>query len=284
MSNRDPQAPLLLITGAAGGMGTACARLAAGDGARLILADLNAINLENVAAQCMALGAGEVQCAVLDVTDEKAVTALLDGLPEEPALDAVIHTVGLSPQMAEWQRIIDVDLVATVALLEKLRPHLVEGAAALAISSMSAYLCPPDEAVDNLMAAPLDPAFPRKLAEVAEAQPLLQDSGMAYAWSKRALKNWVARAAAAWGAEGKRLVSLSPGLIDTDMGRLENSAMGDEMFEKMRATVALERLGTPEDIARTALFLVSPGAAYVSGCDLLVDGGFVGNAQSARQQ
>ncbi len=77
-------------------------------------------------------------------------------------------------------------------------------------------------------------------------------------------------------------MSLSPGLIDTAMGRLENDAMDN--FAAMHSRIALGRLGRPEDIANTALFLVSENAAYITGCDILVDGGFVAslNAQQSR--
>lgn len=271
-----------LITGAAGGMGSACARLAADRGASLVLADLSAQRLQELAAQCSALGAADVQCATLDVTDTAAVEALLAELGERPCLDGVVHTVGLSPAMADWERIIDVDLVSTVRLLEQLRPRLAPGAAVVAIASMSAYMVPPDDTVDPLLASPLAEDFAARLQQVAETQPLLRNSGMAYAWSKRALKNWVAATAPSWGAEGKRLVSISPGLIDTDMGRLENDAMGEEQLAGMRRHLALERFGSADDIARAALFLASLEAAYITGCDLLVDGGIVGAMLAAR--
>ena len=103
---------------------------------------------------------------------------------------------------------------------------------------------------------------------------------MAYAYSKRALRRYVEARARDWGGEGKRIASISPGLIDTEMGRLENDAM--ENFDAMRNLVALNRLGQPEEIAHAALFLVSPRASYISGCDLLVDGGFVATLNHQR--
>jgi NAD(P)-dependent dehydrogenase (short-subunit alcohol dehydrogenase family) len=71
-------------------------------------------------------------------------------------------------------------------------------------------------------------------------------------------------------------------LIDTDMGRLENAAMDN--FDAMRGLIALTRLGEPEDIAGTALFLISDAAAYITGIDVLVDGGFVANLHRQQRQ
>ena len=66
------------------------------------------------------------------------------------------------------------------------------------------------------------------------------------------------------------------------MGRLENAAM--ENFAAMRSLIALPRLGEPEDIASTALFLISDAAAYITGIDILVDGGFVSKLQHQQRQ
>jgi NAD(P)-dependent dehydrogenase (short-subunit alcohol dehydrogenase family) len=143
-------------------------------------------------------------------------------------------------------------------------------------------MVPPNDAIDNVLSDPLAPDFSDRLKTLTSAGGLLENSGLAYAYAKKALKQNVADRAPAWGKDGKRLVSLSPGLIDTEMGRLENAAMDN--FAAMRGLIALDRLGEPEDIARTALFLISEKAGYISGCDILVDGGFVAslNAQQRR--
>jgi NAD(P)-dependent dehydrogenase (short-subunit alcohol dehydrogenase family) len=184
--------------------------------------------------------------------------------------------------MAQWQRIIEVDLVGTVVLLEQLRPQLNPGGCAVAIASLSAYMCPPNAEIDQVLANPLADDFFVRLKASDTIMASLENSGLAYAYAKKALKQYVADQAFAWGSEGKRFVSISPGLIETEMGRLENAAMDN--FEVMRRLVVLDRLGEPDDIASAALFLVSDKAPYITGCDLLVDGGFVAtmNAQRTR--
>ncbi len=266
------QSRQLLITGATGGMGRASALLAAREGYALILADLSPDKLEALANECAGYGVA-TKCQLLDVTQADSIEQLVTALQSGGGVDAIIHTVGLSPQMAESTRIIDVDLVGTVALLEKTRPQLKTGGCVVCIASMSAYMVPPNAEIEHALATPLAADFFHQLMPLIGAGGVLEHPGMAYAYAKKALQQYVVERAPTWGKEGKRLVSISPGLIDTEMGRLENNAM--ENFDAKRSLIALGRLGQPEDIANTALFLVSAKAAYITGCDILVDGGFV---------
>jgi NAD(P)-dependent dehydrogenase (short-subunit alcohol dehydrogenase family) len=245
--------------------------LAASEGYDLLLADLSPQKLDELAADCARHGINATG-QVLDVTQAASIAALVAALASSHGVDGIIHTVGLSPQMAAAMRIIDVDLLGTIAMLEQSRPYLHSGGCALAITSMSAYMVPPNTDIEQALAAALSGDTSRLQGMIATGGTL-EHPGMAYAYAKRALKQYVVDRAGAWGSEGKRLVSLSPGLIDTAMGRLEENAMDN--FAEMRSRVALGRLGEPEDIANTALFLVSARAAYISGCDILVDGGFV---------
>jgi len=261
-------AQTILVSGASGGMGRACALLAAQRGHNLLLSDLDGDRLQALARECRQFGV-EAGYAAVDICDAAAVAAFAPG----HTVDACILTAGLSPEMAPWDRIVEVDLIATVRFLEVIRPALAAGGCAVAIASMSAHLVPPNPAVDALLSAPAEPDLLRLAGEL-EGAPLA-DSGVAYAYAKRALVQYVRRAARGWGEEGKRLVSLSPGLIDTDMGRLEAESKVDQ-YAAMRAMVALQRDGAPEEIASAALFLVSNEASYITGTDLLVDGGFVG--------
>lgn len=274
------QASRLLITGASGGMGRVCTQFAADAGYDLMLADLSLDKLKDLARDCANRGV-EVEIHQLDVTQDTTVEQLLSAIELSRGLDAVIHTVGLSPQMAKWDQIIDVDLTKSLELLEKLRAHLKPGGCVVCISSMSGYLCPENEEIERVLSTVLANDFSTRLQELVASFPILENSGLAYAYSKKAMTHYVSAQAAAWGSEGKRLVSISPGMINTEMGQLENDAM--ENYEAMRNCIALGRLGEAEDIANTALFLISDKAPYITGCDILVDGGFVANAAQLRQ-
>jgi NAD(P)-dependent dehydrogenase (short-subunit alcohol dehydrogenase family) len=103
--------------------------------------------------------------------------------------------------------------------------------------------------------------------------PLAPRPEMAYPISKRAVIRLVAHEAAAFGERGTRIVSISPGLIDTAMTRAEQTA--SEQMKSLLARTPLGRLGTADEIASVAIFLCSKDASYVTGCDIRVDGGML---------
>jgi NAD(P)-dependent dehydrogenase (short-subunit alcohol dehydrogenase family) len=97
--------------------------------------------------------------------------------------------------------------------------------------------------------------------------------GIAYGIAKQANHIRIRAASAQWGRRGARINSISPGIISTPMGQQElASPVGDGM-RAMIAASATGRLGTPDDIASATAFLLGPDASFITGTDLLVDGG-----------
>ncbi|WP_317932297.1 SDR family oxidoreductase [Halioxenophilus sp. WMMB6] len=266
----------LLITGAFGGMGQVCAELGAKAGYDLILADLTIAGLAELQGRLPTETL--VEAFQLDVTDNSGVDTLVKAMASGGGIDAVIHTVGVTPTMTSWQRIVDIDLIASVKFLEALRPVINSGGAAVCISSSSGYMVPTHSEVEAILAEPLATDLFAKLDALAENP--LTNTGLAYAYAKKALRYYVADFAMAWGREGKRLVSISPGLIATEAGNKENVV--SQSFAMMKQAIALGRLGEPDEIAKVALFLISDQASFISGCDLLVDGGMIGSMGKAR--
>ncbi len=259
----------MIVTGASGGMGLVCAQEALALGYNLILVDLHTQGMEQFAQENR--HHAEIICYALDVTSSQSVVEFAQSITQHGAIDALIHTVGVSPNMTSWQRIIDIDLIATAKFLEAVRPHLAKHAAAVCISSSSGYMVPENKAIEAILADPLAEDLFHRLEQLP-GKPL-ENTGLAYSYAKKALRFYVANAAKAWGSETKRLVSISPGLINTDAGKKEFEA--SENFEQMIASIPLARLGVPDEIVHTALFLVSEKASYISGCDILVDGGMI---------
>ena len=254
-----------VITGAAGGMGRPAAVRLATPGRRLLLCDLHEAPLIALAEELRASGA-DVDILPGDVAAADFPAQVLGKVGEGP-IGALIHTAGLSPTMADPQRILEVNLFATRRLVEALRPRFAAGGSAVLISSCSAYMVPP-----GAFAAPL-----KEWLEMGNPQALLAATPTpeaAYPASKVGVIALVGHEAAAFGALGARITSIAPGFIDTSMGRAEMQA--SERMVEMIAQTPLGRLGNGDEIAAVAEFLCSPGASYVSGCDIKVDGGILG--------
>jgi len=280
MSNTTKNIPRrLLVTGATGGMGKACSLLGAEQGYHLILADLSEEKLAALANECTNAGT-TAEYHVLDVTNPEHVENIV-GVASNGGIDAIIHTVGISPTMAGWEKIVSVDLISTIDFLETLRPRINDGGAIVGITSISAYMCPANQNLESALQEPLASDLLEKLR--SEEFSVMHDSGMAYAYSKKALKSYFAANARSWGREGKRLVSIAPGLIATEMGQQENAANA-EGYKTMMSMIGIDRKGRAEDIANTALFLVSPQASYICGIDIVVDGGIIATLTESQKQ
>jgi NAD(P)-dependent dehydrogenase (short-subunit alcohol dehydrogenase family) len=101
----------------------------------------------------------------------------------------------------------------------------------------------------------------------------MQSATGAYSLAKRGNQLRMAAAALAWGRRGARINSISPGIIATRQGRDELAGQSGDSMRAMTAASARNRMGTPGDIAAAAAFLLSPDADFITGTDLLVDGG-----------
>ncbi len=256
---------VIVVTGAASGMGRAAVDRLRNSADHLIAVDLQQPDIE-----------GTVGLAC-DISDPTSVAALADRVRELGDFRALVHAAGISPTMAGARRVIEVDLVGTQLLLDAFEPLAGPGSAAVCFSSSAAYqitLAPPDPEFDALLANPLADGFlDAAVAKVGD------DSGLAYAWAKRGVVLISAKAAARWGAKGGRVVSLAPGLIDTSMGRQEMAQQ--EFMQTILANTPLQRQGSAEEVAALVAFLISDDASFISGIDVLIDGGAFAGLRSA---
>jgi NAD(P)-dependent dehydrogenase (short-subunit alcohol dehydrogenase family) len=261
----------VLITGADGGMGRSVARLF-GFEYELYLTDIKQDRL-NAFAQSLTDDGYQVGASLAgNLSDPDFARSAVAKARESGPLNAVVHTAGLSPALADWEGILRVNTIASEHFLQALEEGLEPGLVAVLIASIAGHVAIPDADIDSVFEAPLANDF------LQRAKPLLDKQGagfagvegVAYNQSKRWVRKTVERRAREWGKSGARICSISPGLIDTPMGR-------SEMDKTQGVANTLEATtmgwGRPTDIAGAAAFLCSDQARYITGTDLRVDGG-----------
>jgi len=268
-----------VVTGAAGAMGGACARALGAATDILLLTDVDEGRLRTAAEVVEQQGRAAVHPVVADLGDPAAVVDLAKRAAGFGELHALAHTAGLSPTMAGWREILRVDLVGVARLLDAFLPLVVPGSVAVCLASVAGHMGAFEPAMDALLDDALVPDLEARYRATSDAEP---DPGATYRLAKRAVIRLCAHAAVTWGSRGGRVLSLSPGLIDTEMGRLElrHNPVKAWMAEitPMGARGGDDRTvlpGRADDIAAAVAFLCSDSASFVSGCDLRVDGGLV---------
>ena len=256
--NSEKEVKIVVVTGAASGMGRACVERVRDLGDVVFAVDVRAPEID---------GTVGIAC---DITDPSAVAALAHQVGEAGRLRALIHAAGISPTMGDARRVLEVNLVGTQLLLDAFGPMVGPGSAAVCFASTAAYQVAPymNPEWEALLDDPLAADFLDRAVAVVSA-----DSGFGYGLSKVGVVRAVTRAANAWGRRGARINSVSPGIIDTPMGRQELEHQ--PTMQQMLADTPLSRLGQADEVAAVAAFLVSEGASFVNGIDVLVDGGYV---------
>ncbi|UFS58743.1 SDR family oxidoreductase [Subtercola endophyticus] len=266
--------PVLVVIGA-GGMGAAIARRL-GFGKTLVLADFAEAPLQRLTESMRGDGYDAIAQTV-NVSDRESVAALAEVAAGLGPVTGVAHTAGLSPEQAPVAAILAVDLVGVAIVLDEFQHVIAEGGAGVVISSMGGHMGNyPVEVQQALAATPTDELLNLPFL----AADVLTNAGAAYSIAKRANQLRVTAAAATWGERGARINSISPGIISTPMGQLELAGAGGAGMRAMLEASATKRLGTPEDIANATEFLLDPRSSFITGTDILVDGGVISALRS----
>ncbi len=259
----------VIITGGAGGMGLATARLMGADH-RLVIADVNAERLDAAVTELAATGA-DVVAVPTDITDRASVAALFAAAADGGTVRAVVHTAGLSPQMGSPEAIIAVNALGTVLVTEAALRAARDGFALVSVASIAGHMTPgfllPRRSYRFALTDP--ERLTARLVAAANRGPARMRTGSAYSISKNFVIWYAQKMAAAFGAKGARVLSVSPGSFDTDMGRLEKESGSDRLLD----FAALKRFGRPEEAAAVLAFCAGRDPGYLTGTDILVDGG-----------
>jgi NAD(P)-dependent dehydrogenase (short-subunit alcohol dehydrogenase family) len=242
-----------------------------GSGSTVVLADFNADTLKTAADQMRADGHRVIEHQT-DVSDKTSVAALADMASGLGRVEVLVHTAGLSPIQASAEAILRVDLLGSALILDVFASAIAEGGSGVVIASMAGSLQPIDPDLEHRLGTTRT-ADLLGLPELTRA--VTGDSATAYGLAKRANQLRVRAASVIWGRRRARVNSISPGVISTPMGVAELEGPYGEIMRTMVDRSATGRLGTPDDIADAVEFLTGPHSTFITGTDLLVDGGVV---------
>lgn len=233
-----------LITGATSGIGEACARVFAQEGAKVVICGRN---LERGEALCQALNAETVamfcQC---DVSDEEQVKAMINLVVERfGGIDILMNNAGVMlPSMEiermpieDWKKTFDININGMFFTTRYAKPYLLKSKGVI---------------LNN--------------ASIAGLQHYAAGRSYAYSASKAAMIQFSHQMAKNYGEEGVRVNCICPGIIDTPI-------LGDRDRAVYAQRIPLGYVAMPEEVAKVALFLVSDDAKYITGAVLPVDGG-----------
>jgi NAD(P)-dependent dehydrogenase (short-subunit alcohol dehydrogenase family) len=249
-----------VVIGAASGLGAEVARQLAPRG-RLLVADRSVDGVKQLAGELD----GDVVAVGCDVTDRAQIEGVLVVAGD---LDALVVTAGLSGAQADARTIFDVNLRGTARVLAAAEPWLRTGSVGVCFASASGYRIPE---IPELMEVLEDPLASDFFETVLAVRPDLEDPHLAYSASKRGVMRLVQRKALAWGRKGARLLSVSPSLVATPMSL--NEERRNPIMTEMAAQGPIGRRGRPEEVANVVSFITSGQASYMTGCDVVVDGG-----------
>jgi NAD(P)-dependent dehydrogenase (short-subunit alcohol dehydrogenase family) len=260
-----------VITGGAGGMGVATAKIMGRDHA-IVLADVRQGRLDDAACTLDGLGIAHkaINC---DVTDRQAVAGLLEAASGLGTVASVIHTAGVSPTMGDAEYVMRTNAIGTLNVNEVFYQTAGEGSVIVNVASMAAHLLPENMVPTKQFPQALtdEGAFMTDMLQACSIAQEEMRSGIAYAVSKSFVRWYSISQSERFGGRGLRIVSVSPGSIDTEMGRLEAEAGAGALV----ADAAVPRWGTPEEMAELLSFCASAKAGYLTGTDILNDGGVV---------
>lgn len=255
----------------AGGIGQAIARRISA-GRHIVVANHTQASAD--AAATVLRGAGfEVTAMQADISDRAMVQAVADRAQSLGRVMALVQAAGVSPSQAPVEAILKVDLYGSALVLEAFGKVIARGGSGVVISSQSGYRMPALSAEEDALLA------------TAPAEDLLgldllkgvKDTLHAYQMSKRCNSLRVRGAAITWAERGARINAISPGIIVTPLAQDELQGERAAFYHAMLQEMPAGRAGTPDEVAALAAHIMGPEGRFITGSDVLIDGGATAN-------
>ena len=263
-------ANVCVITGGGSGMGLEAAKFMPKDKI-IVISGRTMSKLENGVKELKELGY-DAYAKTCDTSSRESVKELVEFCLSLGEIKNVINSAGVSPAMKGTpEGILKINALGTVYINQEFSKVMNPGSVIVDVSSNSAYILPsfiiPKKAY--LLAETDEEKFVKKLAKRAGmAKGEYQRKGFAYSLSKNFVVWYAKKCAFEYGKKGIRVVSLSPGLIATDMGNLEKKDGG-----MLIPFSAEERMGKPEELGYALATVADERNGYLAGVDVLCDGG-----------
>ena len=244
------QDKVVIITGAGGGIGAAAARLFAEEGAKVVITDVQEDDIRKRADELSAAGLAATHFTLDATSEQQWNAAVRHAVDTFGKVDILVNNAGITgnpggwseSSLANFHQILEVNLTSQYLGIQAVLPGMEAqgGGSIVNVGSIAAYI-----------------AFP--------------NTKPGYTASKGGVKLLTKSAAIDFAPKNIRVNSVSPGGVDTPMNRYltENA----EVLQKVNAGIPMGRMAQPEEIAHAILFLASDDASYITGTDLLVDGG-----------
>jgi len=237
----------ILVTGASSGIGRGIAISCSKMGAIVVISGRNIVNLNETLSMMEGVGHTII---VADLSKQEEIDELVNKCPE---INGVVHSAGIPKICAVkhinrtlLEEIVNINEIAPILLTSDLlkKKKIQKRSSIVFIASMSGVY----------------------VANVGEAP---------YSTTKGGLAGFTKSAAFELAAQGTRVNTICPGLIPTNILNLSNEIFSEEqLVDTMYSRYPLKRVGTPEDIANGAIYLLSDASSWVTGINLLIDGGY----------
>ena len=237
-------------------------------GKKIILGDLK-ISAANDAAKILENAGFETSTVEVDISSRESILNLVEHSQKFGAVKNLINAAGVSPSQAPVELILKVDLYGTAVLLEEFGKVIADGGSGVIISSQSGHRLHAltEEQNFQLATSPTE-----KLLQIDFIKEIT-DTLKAYQYSKRCNVLRVMYEATNWGKRGATINSISPGIIITPLAADELKGPRGEGYRNMLKASPAGRAGTPDEVGDLAEFLMSSRGRFISGADILIDGG-----------